>query len=289
MTMPSSTPMNSTTAAVNTAVAKGNATSSRLEHRSAPPPEPRLEIDGTREILLQLGLAFAAESLAEELSESVKHNRAAHAVLDRLLKRELHDREERRIRTSLRLCGLPPGMTLGSFEFTFQPSIDRKQIETLATCQFIRDCTTLLVQGPPGTGKTHLCVSLGVKAVEHGFSVGFYRLEDLLHEMRKDAQVAPQRLRRKKYFNVSYLIVDEVGFEPMSREDASLFFRLVSYRYLRGSTAITTNKSVKDWPGVFAGDEAMTTAILDRLLHKSVVLNIRGRSYRLQDLEKLTK
>jgi len=105
------------------------------------------------------------------------------------------------------------------------------------------------------SGKTHRCVALGVKAIEHGFSVAFYRLEDLLHEMRKDANVAPQRLRRKKDFNVSYLVVDEVGFEPMSREDASLFFRLVSYRYRRGSTAITT-KSVKDWPGIFAGDEA---------------------------------
>lgn len=84
-------------------------------------------------------------------------------------------------------------------------------------------------------------------------------------------------------------MVDEVGFEPMTRDDASLFFRLVSYRYLRGSTAITTNKSVKDWPGIFAGDESLATAILDRLLHKSVVLNIRGRSYRLQDLERLVK
>lgn len=276
------------TAAINTAIAKGTG-GTRSDHRAAPPHEPRLEIDGTREILRQLGLEFAAESLNEELTEAVKHNRAAHVVLDRLLRRELHDREERRIKTSLRLCGLPPGMTLASFDFGFQPSIDRKQIETLATCQFVRDSTTLLIQGPPGTGKTHLCVSLGVKAIEHGFSVAFFRLEDLLHEMRKDAHVAPQRLRRKKYFNVSYLIVDEVGFEPMNREDASLFFRLVSYRYLRGSTAITTNKSVKDWPGIFAGDEAMTTAILDRLLHKSVVLNIRGRSYRLQDLEKLTK
>jgi DNA replication protein DnaC len=128
-----------------------------------------------------------------------------------------------------------------------------------------------------------------VKAIEQGFSVGFYRLEDLLHEMRKDAHVSPQRLRRKKYFNVSYLIVDEVGFEPMSRTDAGLFFRLVSYRYLRGSTAITTNKSVKDWPGISAGDEALATAILDRVLHKSVVLNIRGRSYRLQDFERQAK
>lgn len=107
--------------------------------------------------------------------------------------------------------------------------------------------------------------------------------------MRKDAAVAPQRLRRKKYFNVAYRVVDEVGFEPMTREHAGLFFRLVSHRYCRGSTAITTNKSVKDWPGSFAGDEALAAAILDRLLHKSVVMNIRGRSFRLHDPENLLK
>lgn len=248
-----------------------------------------LEIDGTRERLVRLGLLHAAEVLGPELTEAVQHDRSAHQVLDRLLRRELDRRDERRVRTSLRLSGLPPGMTLGEFDFSFQPSVERRQIETLATCSFIREHMTLLVQGPPGVGKTHLCVGLGIKAIEQGFSASFYRLEDLLHEMRKDAHVAPQRLRRKKYFNVAYLVVDEVGFEPMSREDASLFFRLVSYRYCRGSTAITTNRSVKDWPGIFAGDEALAAAILDRLLHKSVVLNIRGRSYRLQDLEKLVK
>jgi DNA replication protein DnaC len=254
-----------------------------------PSKDPPLEVDRTRERLEHLGLLHAAGTLAEELSEAVKHNRPAHVVLDRLLAREVEAREERRVRTSLKLSNLPTGMTLGSFDFSFQPSIERRQIETLATCAFIREHCTLLVQGPPGVGKTHLVVGLAVKAIEQGFSVAFYRLEELLHEMRKDAGVSPQALKRKKYFNVSYLVVDEMGMEPMGREDASLFFRLVSYRYCRGSTAITTNKAVKDWPGILAGDEAMTAAVLDRLLHKSVVLNIRGRSYRLQELEKLMK
>jgi DNA replication protein DnaC len=254
-----------------------------------PSPGPPLEVDRTRQRLLDLGLVHAAEALAEELSEAVKHDRPAHLVLDRLLVREAEARDERRVRTSLKLSNLPPGLTLGNFDFSFQPSLERRTVETLATGAFIREHCTLLVQGPPGVGKTHLVVGLGVKAIEQGFSVAFYRLEDLLHEMRKDAHVSPQRLRRKKYFNVSYLVVDEMGMEPMLREDASLFFRLVSYRYRRGSTAITTNKAVKDWPGILAGDEAMTAAVLDRLLHNSVVLNIRGRSYRLQELEKLLK
>src|SRR5262249_193219 len=140
------------------------------------------------------------EALAEALSEAVKHNWPAHQLLDRLLVREISARDERRIKTSLKLSGLPLGMTLGNFDFSFQPSIERRQVETLATGAFIREHTTLLVQGPPGVGKTHLVVAFGVKAIEQGFSVAFYRLEDLLHEMRKDAAMSPQALRRKKYF-----------------------------------------------------------------------------------------
>jgi DNA replication protein DnaC len=141
----------------------------------------------------------------------------------------------------------------------------------------------------PGVGKTHLAVALGVKAVENGFSVAFFRLDDLLHEMKKDADIAPQKLRRKKYLKVALLIVDEVGFQAMSRQEASLFFRVVSYRYRRGATLITTNKAIKDWPEILAGDEAMATALLDRLLHRSHVFNVKGRSYRLRDLERLLK
>ncbi len=262
-------------------------------HANGPSPgnngSVSVTIDDLRQQLLGLGLTHAAEVVAEELSEAVKQDRSGAVVLERLLSCEVQARDARRVRTSLKLSNLPPGMTLGNFDFGFQPSIERRQVETLATCAFIQEHCTLLVQGPPGVGKTHLVVGLGVKAIEQGFSVAFYRLEELLHEMRKDAAVSPQALRRKKYFNVSYLVVDEVGFEPMSQQDASLFFRLVSYRYRRGSTAITTNKGVKDWPGILAGDEAMAAAILDRLLHKSVVLNIRGRSYRLQELEKVLK
>jgi len=103
--------------------------------------------------------------------------------------------------------------------------------------------------------------------------------------MRRDADVAPARLRRRKYVNVALLVIDEVGFEPMTRHEASLFFRLVSYRYGRGSILITTNKGIQGWPEVLAGDEVLATAILDRLLHKCHVFNIKGRSYRLRDLE----
>jgi DNA replication protein DnaC len=249
-------------------------------------PEPRVDLDQTRERLARVGLMHAGEQLQERLSEAVKRKIAPHRFLDELLDEELSWREERRIRTSLRLSGLPTGQTLADFDFGFQPGIERSQIETLGTCAWIREKATVLLQGPPGVGKTHLGIALGVRAIENGFSVAFFRLEELLAAMRKDAEIPPARIRRRKYMNVACLIIDEVGFEPMSRRDASLFFRLVSYRYGRGSILITTNKGIRDWPEILAGDEVLATAILDRLLHRSHVLNIKGRSYRLRDLER---
>jgi DNA replication protein DnaC len=245
----------------------------------------KLDIDHTRERLDHLGLAYAAEQLEPLLSQAVTAAVPPHAFLDQLLDTEHQGRQARRVRTALRLSSLPTGLTLADLDFAFQPAIERSRIDTLATCAFIRAAETVLIQGPPGVGKTHLAVGLGVKAVEHGFSAQFYRFDELKLALKADAHLPPARLRRRKYLNTSLLILDELGFEPMTREEASLFFRLVTYRYGRGAILITTNKSVRDWTELLAGDEALTAAILDRLLHKAHVLNIKGRSYRLRDLE----
>jgi DNA replication protein DnaC len=246
---------------------------------------PTLDIDRTRGRLEALGLLHAAEHLDHLLGSAVKETVPPHVFLDRILAREIDGREERRIKAMLRLSGLPTGLTLANFDFAFQPAVERSRIETLATSAWVRSGETLLLQGPPGVGKTHLAVALGVKAIEQGFSVQFVRFDELLVQLRRDADLPPSRLRRKKYLSTALLIVDELGFEPMNRHDASLFFRLVTYRYGRGAIAITTNKSVRDWTELLASDEALATAILDRLLHHANVLNIKGRSYRLRDLE----
>ena len=218
------------------------------------------------------------------LTEAVRQEIPAHNFLDRLLQAELSGRKGRRVKTSLKLSNLQVGQTLENFDFAFQPAIERSRIGTLATCAWVRNGETVLVQGPPGVGKTHLLVGLGIRAVEQGFSVQYFRCDELMTALKADAALPPVRVKRRKYMSTALLLIDELGFDPMSRHEASLFFRLVSYRYGQGAIMITTNKSVRDWTELLAGDEVLTTAILDRLLHRSHVLNIRGRSYRLRDL-----
>jgi DNA replication protein DnaC len=237
--------------------------------------------------LLALGLDHPASCLAELVEDATREAFSATAFLDLVLTRQLERKDERRVQTMLRLSGLPPGKTLEDFDWSFQPKVDRRQIEALATCSFIRDRTNVLFLGPPGVGKSHLGTALGVKAIRNGFSVTHFVLDDLMHVLRADAATPPARLRARRYFNCALLIVDEVGFRPLDRMEANLFFRLVAARYGRGSIVLTSNKHVRDWPAMFADDEILTTAILDRLLHHVHVLSIDGRSYRLRELDAL--
>lgn len=245
----------------------------------------KIDMDGLRGQLDNLGLVFAAEQLSTRLADATKNKLGMVGFLKSMLDDELEQREERRIRTALKLSSLPTGQTMSNFDFTYQPSVERSLIEWLGTGEWIRNKEALMIFGPPGVGKTHLAVALGVRAVECGFSVLFRRLDELLYELRRDASIAPSRLRRKGYMKTGMLVIDEMGFQPLTKDEANLFFRLVNYRYGRGSICITSNKGIKEWPEMFAGDEVLTTALLDRLLHRCQVLNISGRSYRLKDLE----
>ena len=204
------------------------------------------------------------------------------SFLAQALQTEWQGRFQRGVEARLRLSRFPWLKTLEQFDFDFQPSLDRRQVRELAGLSFVERSQNVVILGPPGVGKTHLAVALGVKAVEAGYSAMFVTLETLMtrlarakHENRLERSL--QQLTYPKL-----LIVDEIGYLPLSREEASLFFRLVVRRYERASLVVTSNKSFLDWGEVF-NDHVLATAILDRLLHHAVTLNVKGESYRLKE------
>jgi DNA replication protein DnaC len=202
-------------------------------------------------------------------------------AIDALLAEELTLRENRRVRTALVMARLSTIKTLAGFDFAFQPSLDRNRIMALAELTFIERCEVVHFLGPPGTGKSHLSVALGVEAVKAGRSVYFLTLADLVGALAKAEREGTLREKIRFFCRPALLIVDEIGYLPVVPGGGNLFFQLVNARYERGAMILTSNRGFAEWGEVF-GDPVVATALLDRLLHHAVVVQIEGSSYRLR-------
>ena len=258
----------SSAAGVTAAAASAMTTPSKLE---------RLGED-----LKKLRLLKSNERLEALLQEAAARELPYAEFLEQILGEEVAAKTSKNVAMRAAMARFPFVKPLETFDFAYQPSIDRKQLQQLATCHYLEHGDNVIVLGPPGVGKTHLAVSLGLKAIEAGYRVLFTTAAHLIAVLTKAHAEGRLEEKLKIFTTPRLLIIDEIGYLPIDRLGANLFFQLISRRYERGPMILTSNQGFGAWGDVF-GDRIIATAILDRLLHHAVTLNIRGNSYRLKE------
>jgi DNA replication protein DnaC len=238
-------------------------------------------LDSIKRSLVALRMPRALEVLDATVRRIEQGEIDGIEALDQLLVEELTIRENRRVKTALVMARLNTIKTLAGFDFSFQPSLDRNRVLALAELTFIDRAEVVHLLGPPGTGKSHLAVALAVEAVKAGRSVAFSTLADLIASLAKAERDGSLRERLRYLCRAALLVVDEIGYLPVIPGGGNLFFQLVNARYEKGAMILTSNRGFAEWGEVF-GDPVVATALLDRLLHHAVVVQIEGASYRLR-------
>lgn len=237
------------------------------------------------EYLTRLRLVHVREILDSLLERAAKEQLSYIDFLDYFLEAEVQSKQRQRIKMGLSLARFPFRRTLEDFDFKFQPSIDPRLIKELSTCRFISSGENILLIGPPGVGKTHIAVALGHKAIESGYSTLFVSASGLIKLLERAEHENRLEEELSRLIGPKLLIVDELGYLPLGHSGANLFFQLISRRYERGALVITSNKTFGQWGDIF-GDQMLAAAILDRVLHHSSTVAIKGESYRLREKRK---
>jgi DNA replication protein DnaC len=217
--------------------------------------------------------------------QAAKKDWGYREFLTQALDSEWKGRHRKGVESRLKMARFPWIKTLDQFDFSFQPSVDKKVIRELSTQAFVDRAENVIILGPPGVGKTHLAIALGVKAVEVGHKVLFLTLESMITRLTRARMENRSDRQLQQFVYPKVLIIDEMGYLPMNREEAGMLFRLLNRRYEKASLIITSNKSFVDWGELF-NDQILATAILDRLLHHCTTINIKGESYRLKEKRK---
>ena len=241
-----------------------------------------VELEHALKLLDTMGLTTAATLLDAQMERSLHAQHTYIQFLNELLTTEQQERGRKGEEMRTKLARLPHRKSLDEFDFSVQPSIDKRQINELASLSFAARTENIILLGPPGVGKTHLAVGIAMKALKAGLTVYYTNLSRLIEDLKQASQQNRLERRWRVYLRPAILIIDEGGYTQLNRLEAELFFRLVSERYEHGSIILTSNKYFSDW-GELLSDTVIATALLDRLLHHAHVINIRGQTYRLKD------
>lgn len=231
----------------------------------------------------ELKLYTIKDYLSQYIDMIQNEEKTAIDALYELTEKEKQFKKERAISTMIKTAGFPFTKTIEDYDFDYQPSVKRKEIEDYRSLRFIENNENILFIGSPGVGKTHLATAIGIEAAKHRYSVYFITCQELMNQLKKAESENRLEQRLKAFNRNKLLIIDEIGYINLDRESANLFFQLISMRYEAKSTIITTNKNLSKWTDIFC-DPVIANAILDRLLHHSHIVNIIGPSYRTKDV-----